>query len=71
MPQRHESKDDEVIEDHPRHAEAAANVGTAEGYVHVAHDPFIEGAVPGTPEADGGEAVGDAADHVLGRVDAV
>lgn len=27
--------------------------------------------MPGAPEADGGEAVGDAADHVLGGVDAV
>lgn len=71
MPQRHERKDDKVIEDCPRQGEAAGNLGTAEGYVHVAQEPLVEGAVPGAPEADGGEAVGDAADHVLGGVDAV
>ncbi|KFY26099.1 hypothetical protein V493_04265 [Pseudogymnoascus sp. VKM F-4281 (FW-2241)] len=68
---RYEREDDEVIDDRPRHAKAAGNVGSAEGHVHVAHDPLVEGAVPGAPESECGEAVGDAADHVLGRVDAV
>ena len=71
MPQGHKRKHDKVIENRPRQAEATGDVGTAEGNVQVAHDPLIEGAVPGAPEADGGEAVGDAADHVLGRVDAI
>lgn len=71
MPQCHKRKDHQVIEDRPCHAEAARDFGTAQGYVHVAHDPLVEGAVPGAPEALGGETVGWAADHVLGGVDAI
>lgn len=71
MPQRDEREDGQVIEDGSRDAEAAADARPPHRNVQVADHPFVEAAVPAAPEGDGGRVVGDAADHVLRRVDAV
>jgi len=67
MPQGHEREDCEQIHDSP---DLAAGVA-AHGNVDIAHDPAVEAAVPAAPESERAVAVGDAADHVFWRVDAV
>ena len=74
MPERDEREDQQ----HRQDATCSLHRGArrlARGFlqrdVDVADDPAVEGAVPGTPEGEGGVVVGHAADHVLGRVDGV
>jgi len=67
MPEGDESKDDEEVCNDARLALAVAT----QRYVNVAQDPAVEAAVPGAPEGQGRVVVAHAADHVLGRVDAV
>lgn len=72
VPQRDKGEDEEKGRDGADGAApAAGKVGAAEGHVDVADEPAVVGAVPCLPERLCGEVVGDAADHVLGRVDAV
>ena len=52
-------------------ARGKATAAAANRDVEVAYDPAIEGAVPGTPECEGGVVIRHAAGHVLWGVDAV
>ena len=67
MPERHESEDGKKV----GHGFDLASRVTAHGDVNVPHDPAVETAVPAAPEGEGAVAVGDAAHHVLWRIDAV
>lgn len=71
VPERDEREYRQIIQNASCDAKAAAHAGAPERNVEVADQPFVEAAVPGAPEGDGGGVVGDAADHVLRRVDAV
>lgn len=81
MPEGHEGEDGEDVENATGSGEEAGRGGwvgclgwalaAAEWNVEVPYDPAVERAVPASPEGEGGVIVGHAADHVLGRVDAV
>jgi len=71
MPQRHEGEDGGVVDGGAESGGPGARTGASERDVDVADEPAVEAAVPGAPEARGAGRVGDAPDHVLGRVDAV
>lgn len=75
MPEGDKGEDNEEVKDAASFGGDSTTTTTstaaARWDVEVADDPAVKGAVPGTPECEGGVIIRDAAGHVLGWIDAV
>lgn len=71
VPEGDKGEDQHISEHGARGVAEVREARAAERHIDVAQGPAVEGAVPGAPEGEGAPVVADAADGVLGGVDAV
>ena len=71
MPQSHKREDHNIVENSPDSFHPGAGTCSSKGNVDVADEELVVTSMPATPEGYCGRVVGEAANHVFGRVNAV